>query len=58
MVLNNEAPKLNTYAVDDQYSVRMKVPLDGLDVCLLVKDYLDRTGIDIYKFSQNCTGFY
>ena len=33
----------------------LKVPLDGLDIHLLVKDYLDRTGINV-NFSQNFQG--
>jgi len=34
-----------------------KIPLTGLDILLLVKEYLDRAGITDRRFKQNCPGY-
>lgn len=33
-----------------------KVPLDSMDIRLLVKEYLDRTGVTDSRFKNNCPG--
>lgn len=33
-----------------------KVPMDGMDIRLLVKEYLDRSGISDARFKNNCPG--